>query len=202
MTSQPEKDCGGQDGQGMATRARSQQPVIPHLFNLPEIPKVLRTKPDTRVACDPWETRPYGEAKAGRVPIVIDAHRRGQYLVSPAKSHDKGNKKIVDLPGKRSHVKSSTSSSSSNSKLTSLEKERGQESKTPSSLEKERGKDIVQPASLEKERVQDNNQSTSLEKERGKEKNQSFSLGKERDKITNENDREILSTLLKKIYLA
>ena len=28
MTSQPEKDCGGLDGPGMATRARSQQPVI------------------------------------------------------------------------------------------------------------------------------------------------------------------------------
>ncbi len=103
MTSQPEKDCGGQDGQGMATRARSQQPAIPHLFNLSEIPKVLRTKPDARVACDPWETRPYGEAKAGRVPIVIDAHRRGQYLVSPAKGHDKVTKKKVISTSSSSH---------------------------------------------------------------------------------------------------
>ncbi len=76
----------------MATRARSQQPVIPNLFNLAEMPKKLRTFPDTRVACDPWETRPYGEAKSGRAPIVINAHRRGQYLVSPAKRHDKGHK--------------------------------------------------------------------------------------------------------------
>ena len=67
MTSQPEKDCGGLDGPGMATRARSQQPIVSNLFynftNL-NIPKKIRTFPDRRVACDPWETRPYAIVKS------------------------------------------------------------------------------------------------------------------------------------------
>jgi len=73
MTSQPEKDCGGKDGSGMATRGRSQVPIIVDLFNLPD-----------------------RAAKAGPNPPKHKDKERD--LVSPEKGHDKGsiNKNALD----------------------------------------------------------------------------------------------------------
>ena len=172
MTSQPEKDCGGLDGPGMATRARSQQPIVNNLFNNftnLNIPKKIRTFPDRRVACDPWETRPYSIVKSTPAPMVVNAHWRGQYLVSPAKGHDKVNKKNI-MP----------TSSSINSSRTSPEKERGHDDKNPTCPEKERDKDNKNPTCLEKERGKGITKSSSPEKERVKanknQKNSSTSL--------------------------
>ena len=82
MTTQPEKASVGQDGLGMATRARFQQPIVSNLFNdYSNLPKKSRTFPDRRVACDPGDSILSG-SESCPTPIVMNAHRRGQYLAS------------------------------------------------------------------------------------------------------------------------
>ena len=87
MSSQPEKVGEDKVLPGMTTRAKSQQPLISNLFNSHQnLPKKIRTFPDSRVVCDPWETRPYAIAKASAPPKIINPHRRGQRLASPEKA--------------------------------------------------------------------------------------------------------------------
>ena len=83
MSSQPKKVGEDKGLPGMTTRAKSQQPLISNLLNSHNnnnLPKKLRTFPDRRAACDPWETRSYAIAKATPAPIIINPHRRGQRL--------------------------------------------------------------------------------------------------------------------------
>ena len=77
MSSQPAKDGEDKGLPGMTTRAKSQQPLISSLFNSHlNLAKKIRTFPDRRVACDPWETLPYRIAKATRAPNIINPQKR------------------------------------------------------------------------------------------------------------------------------
>ena len=60
MSSQPEKGGEEEEVTGVTTRARSQQPLIPNLFNsYSNLPKKVKAVPDRNIASDPWEPLPY-----------------------------------------------------------------------------------------------------------------------------------------------
>ena len=91
MSSQPEKGGEEEEVTGVTTRARSQQPLIPNLFNsYSNLPKKVKAVPDRNIASDPWEPLPYRIAKAN---VNNSNSKRGPRLANP----EKVSKQIVLL---------------------------------------------------------------------------------------------------------